>query len=33
MRPLGGNPQRIARSARYKDLAAQAVDNNKTLAD
>jgi hypothetical protein len=33
MRPLGGTPQRIAWSARYKDLAAQEVDNTKTLAD
>jgi hypothetical protein len=33
MRPLGGTPQRIAWSARYKDLAGQAVDNTKTLVD
>jgi hypothetical protein len=33
MRPIGGNPQRIAWSARYADMAALEAVNNKTLAD
>lgn len=33
LRPIGGNPQRIAWSARYKDLAALEAVNAKTLAD
>jgi hypothetical protein len=33
LRPVGGNPQRIAWSARYKDLAALEAVNTKTLAD
>lgn len=33
LRPIGGNPQRIAWSARYADLAALEVVNTKTLAD
>lgn len=31
--PVGGNPQRIAWSARYKDLAALDAVNGKILAD
>lgn len=31
--PIGGNPQRIAWSARYKDLAALDAVNGKILAD
>ena len=31
--PIGGNPQRIAWSARYKDLAALETVNTKLLAD
>lgn len=33
LRPIGGNPQRIAWSARYKDLAALEAVNAQTLAD
>jgi hypothetical protein len=33
LRPIGGNPQRIAWSARYKDLATLEDVTNKTLAD
>lgn len=33
MRPIGGNPQRIAWSARYPDLATLEAVNTKTLAD
>jgi len=33
LRPIGGNPQRIAWSAHYKDLAALEDVNTKTLAD
>jgi hypothetical protein len=31
--PIGGNPQRIAWSTRYKDLAALDTVNGKILAD
>jgi hypothetical protein len=31
--PIGGNPQRIAWSARYKDLAALEAVNTKILGD
>jgi hypothetical protein len=31
--PIGGNPQRIAWSARYKDLAAMDAVSTKVLAD
>ncbi len=31
--PIGGNPQRIAWSARYKDLAALDAVSSKMLAD
>ena len=31
--PIGGNPQRIAWSARYKDLAAMDAVSSKVLAD
>jgi hypothetical protein len=33
LRPIGGNPQRIAWSARYKDIATLEDVNTKTLAD
>jgi hypothetical protein len=33
LRPIGGNPQRVAWSARYADLAALEAVNTKTLAD
>jgi hypothetical protein len=33
LRPIGGNPQRIAWSARHKDLAAVEAVTAKTLAD
>lgn len=33
LRPIGGNPQRIAWSARYKDLAALEAVNAKSLDD
>lgn len=33
LRPVGGNPQRIAWSARYADLAAMGEVNNKIMAD
>lgn len=33
MMPVGGNPQRIAWTTRYKDLAAMETIQNKTLAD
>jgi len=33
LRPVGGNPQRIAWSARYKDLAAMEAVSQKSLAD
>jgi len=33
LRPIGGNPQRIAWSARYKDLAALEHVNQKILTD
>jgi hypothetical protein len=33
LRPIGGNPQRLAWSSRYADLAAMEAFNNKLLAD
>lgn len=33
LRPIGSNPQRIAWSARYKDIATLEDVNTKTLAD
>jgi hypothetical protein len=33
LRPIGGNPQRIAWSTRYKDLAAMEEVSTKSLAD
>jgi hypothetical protein len=33
LRPIGGNPQRVAWSARYKDLAAMEEVSTKSLAD
>ena len=33
MMPVGGNPQRIAWSTRYKDLATMEAIQTKTLAD
>ncbi len=33
LRPVGGNPQRIAWSARYADLAAMETVTTKMLAD
>jgi hypothetical protein len=33
LRPIGGNPQRIAWSTRYKDLAAMEAVNTKILSD
>ena len=33
LRPIGGNPQRIAWSARYPDLATLEAVNTKTLGD
>lgn len=33
LRPVGGNPQRIAWSTRYADLAAMEVITTKMLAD
>jgi hypothetical protein len=33
LRPVGGNPQRIAWSARYKDLAALEAVSQKSLVD
>lgn len=33
LRPIGGNPSRIAWSSRYKDLAAMEAFNTKLVAD
>lgn len=33
LRPVGGNPQRIAWSARYPDMASMETLNSKMLAD
>ncbi len=33
LRPVGGNPQRIAWSARYKDMASLEDVSTKTMAD
>jgi hypothetical protein len=33
LRPIGGNPQRIAWSTRYKDMAALEAVSNKLLGD
>ena len=33
LRPVGGNPQRIAWSARYADMAAMETTTTKMLAD
>lgn len=33
LRPIGGNPQRVAWSARYPDLATMETFTNKLLAD
>ncbi len=33
LRPIGGNPSRVAWSSRYKDLAAMEAFNTKLFAD
>ena len=33
LRPIGGNPQRVAWSTRYADMAAMQAFTNKLLAD
>jgi hypothetical protein len=33
LRPIGGNPQRVAWSTRYADLAALEAFNNKLMTD